>query len=90
MTRPVELRHGALSAAQELGASLYRSFEQVVEDAEADGLLRGDARTTAQALWAGCHGVVSLVITKPYFDWVERETLVDTLMDGLFAGLMKP
>ena len=90
MTRPVELQHGAQSAAQELGASLYRSFEQVVEDAETDGLLRRDARTTAQALWAGCHGVVSLIITKPYFDWVDRETLVATLLDGLFAGLMKP
>ena len=90
MTRPVELRHGALSAAQELGGSLYRSFEQVVEDAEAEGRLRGDARTTAQALWAGCHGVVSLVITKPYFDWVEHEALVAALMDGLFAGLLKP
>jgi hypothetical protein len=41
-------------------------------------------------LWAGCHGVVSLMITKPYFDWVDRGTLVDTLLDGLFAGLMKP
>ena len=90
MTRPVELRHGALSAAQELGGSLYRSFEQVVEDAEAEGRLRGDARTTAQALWAGCHGVVSLVITKPYFDWVAQDALVDTLLDGLFAGLLKP
>ena len=90
MTRPVELRHGALSAAQELGGSLYRSFEQVVEDAEAEGRLRGDARTTAQALWAGCHGVVSLVITQPNFDWVEPEALVAALMDGLFAGLLKP
>lgn len=90
MTRPVELQHGALSASQELGASLYRSFEQVVADAEAAGQLRGDARTTAQALWAGCHGVVSLVITKPYFEWVERERLVSALLDGLFAGLLKP
>lgn len=90
MTRPVELQHGAQSAAQELGLSLYRSFEQEVEAAEAAGRLRGDARTTAQALWAGSHGVVSLVITKPYFDWVERETLVSALLDGLFAGLLKP
>lgn len=90
MTRPVELQHGALSAAQELGGNLFRSFEVIVEDAEAAGLLRGDARTTAQALWAGCHGVVSLMITKPYFDWVERETLVTTLLEGLFAGLLKP
>jgi hypothetical protein len=33
---------------------------------------------------------VSLVITKPYFDWVDRDTLVTTLLDGLFAGLLKP
>ena len=90
MTRPVELQQGAQSAAQELGYTLYRSFEEVVEAAGADGRLRSDARTTAQALWAGCHGVVSLVITKPYFDWVDRERLAKTLLDGLFTGLLKP
>ena len=90
MTRPVELQQGAQSAAQELGYTLYRSFEEVVDAVGADGRLRGDARTTAQALWAGCHGVVSLVITKPYFDWVDRETLAKTLLDALFSGLLKP
>lgn len=90
MTRPIELREGAQSAARELGHELFRSFERTVEEVEAAGLLRGDARTSAQALWAGGHGVVSLMITKPYFDWVDRETLVDTLIDGLLAGLLKP
>ncbi|MDY6924560.1 MAG: TetR/AcrR family transcriptional regulator [Pseudomonadota bacterium] len=90
MTRPVELRDGAQSAARELGQELFRAFETVVEEAAEAGRLRGDAATTAQALWAGAHGVVSLVITKPYFEWVEQETLVDTLLDGLFAGLLKP
>ncbi|HEY0598486.1 TetR/AcrR family transcriptional regulator [Brevundimonas sp.] len=90
MTRPVELRDGAQSAARELGHELFRSFEQVVEAAAAGGRLKGDAATTAQALWAGAHGVVSLMITKPYFDWVAPERLVDTLLDGLFAGLMRP
>lgn len=90
MTRPIELREGAQSAARELGHELFRSFEKAVEDVEAAGLLRGDARTAAQALWAGGHGVVSLMITKPYFDWVDRETLVVTLIDGLLAGLLKP
>jgi AcrR family transcriptional regulator len=90
MTRPVEAAAGAPSAAQELGATLFRSFEQVVEDAGAAGRLRGGAKATAQALWAGGHGVVSLMITKPYFDWVDREVLTDTLLEGLFAGLLKP
>lgn len=90
MTRPVELRDGAQSAARELGHELFRSFEIVVEAAAAQGQLRGPARQTAQALWAGAHGVVSLMITKPYFEWADREALVDTLLDGLFEGLFRP
>ena len=90
MTRPVELREGAHSAARDLGHELFRSFESVVEAAGAEGRLRGDPKVTAQALWAGTHGLVSLVITKPYFDWVEREALTEALLDALFAGLMKP
>ncbi len=90
MTRPIELREGAQSAARELGHELYRSFEGVVEELEAARRLRGDARTTAQALWAGVHGVVSLIITKPYFDWADRETLVATLIEGLLGGLLNP
>jgi len=90
MTRPMELREGAQSAATELGHELFRSFERTVEAVGAAGLLRGDARSTAQVLWAGGHGLVSLMITKPYFDWVDRDTLVNTLMDGLLVGLLKP
>lgn len=90
MTRPVELRDGAQSAARELGHELFRTFEQEVEAAGAAGRLRGGSAATAQALWAGAHGVVSLMITKPYFEWVAPELLIDTLVDGLFAGLLKP
>lgn len=28
------------------------------------------------------------MITKPYFDWVERERLTRTLLDALFEGLL--
>lgn len=90
MTRPAELREGTQSAAREMGTALFRTFEQVVEELEAGGRLRSDARTTAQAFWAGGHGVISLMIAKPYFDWVDRDHLVTTLLEGLFAGLLKP
>lgn len=90
LTRPVEARDGAQSAAQNLGGELYRAFEAVVQDVAADGHLRGDPRTTAQTLWAGGHGVVSLMITKPYFDWVGREDLTRSMIDALIAGLLKP
>jgi len=90
MTRPVEASAGAQSAAQALGAELFASFEQVVEDLAAAGRLRRDPVATAQALWAGGHGVVSLMITKPYFNWVDRDVLVKTLMDALYEGLLRP
>ncbi len=89
MTRPVEAQQ-AQSVAQSLGHELFGAFARVVEEAGAQGRLRGEPQATAQALWAGSHGVVSLMITKPYFDWVERDVLVDTLLDALFVGLLTP
>lgn len=90
LTRPVEARDGAQTAAQNLGGELFRAFEAVVADVAVQGHLRGDPKTTAQTLWAGAHGVVSLMITKPYFDWVGREALTRSMIDALIAGLLKP
>lgn len=90
MTRPSELREGAQDAAQAMGAELFGTFLQVIQELEDAGRLKSDARTVAQAFWAGGHGVISLMIAKPYFEWVDREQLVTTLLEGLFAGLLKP
>jgi len=90
LTRPIEARDGAQTAAENLGGELYRAFEAVVQNVAAEGRLRGDARTAAQTLWAGAHGVVSLMITKPYFDWVGREALTRSMIDALVIGLLKP
>lgn len=90
LTRPIEARDGAESAAQMSGGDLFRAFEAIVDQVAAAGRLKGDARTSAQALWAGSHGVVSLMITKPYFDWVDRRALTKTMLDALFEGLLKP
>ncbi len=89
LTRPEEARQ-AQAAAQEVGAELFRAFEVVVEEAGAKGMLKSDAQLTTRVLWAGVHGVVSLMITKPYFDWPSREVLSDSMLDALFAGLLKP
>jgi hypothetical protein len=61
----------------------------VVAAVEAEGRLNGDVRASAQALWAAAHGIVSIVITKPYFDWVERDLLVRTQFDAIFSGLIR-
>lgn len=87
MTPTVETRHGAEMVAQQAGADLFGTAVAVVEDAVAAGVMRGEPRVLAQVVWASVHGLVSLMITKPYFDWAERELLVRTQLDALFAGL---
>ena len=90
LTRPSEAREGAQSLSQELGAGVFSAFEQLVAEAVAAGRMKGDPRTIAQSIWAATHGVVSLMITKPYFPWAKREVLVKTTLDAVFAGLLKP
>lgn len=89
LTRPAEAREGAQTMAQELGGGLFRNFEAVAAEAVGSGAMRGDASTVSQAIWACAHGVVSLMITKPYFPWADRQALVDTTLDAVFAGLLK-
>ena len=90
LTRPVEAREGAQTVAQETGAELFRAFVAVVEQAVSAGRMQGDPATLAQAIWACGHGIVSLTITKPYFEWADRDDLTRTMLDALFAGLLKP
>ncbi|MGQ2990005.1 MAG: TetR/AcrR family transcriptional regulator [Brevundimonas sp.] len=91
LTRPVEARDGAQSAAQQLGGELFASFQAVIDQIGAEGrLINGDARLTAQLFWSGIHGVVSLVITKPYFDWAARDLLARGMSDALIRGLVRP
>lgn len=35
-----------------------------------------DPERLAQSLWAGMHGLVALLIVRPGFPWIDRETLV--------------
>ena len=52
------------------------------------GLLEiADLDTTAQVTWAAIHGLTSLLIAHPKFEWLDRNRLIDTLIDMLTAGL---
>lgn len=91
LTRPIEARDGAETAAQQLGAELFGSLQSVLDRLQADGrLIVPDARVSAQLFWAGVHGVVSLIITKPYFEWGDGEALGQAMGAALLRGLIKP
>ena len=77
-------------AAQQMGAELFRTFEDLLAQLlAADRLRVANAKLAGQVFWAGAHGIVSLVITKPYFSWVERDLLTKTMIDALITGLIK-
>lgn len=76
-------------ATQMLGERCFEKFMGTVREIAASGRLRtGSAESAAQALWAACHGVVSLMITKPDFGWAPQDELRKVTLDGLLYGLV--
>ena len=76
-------------ATADLGAQCYEIFSGVVREIAAEGRLRtGTADSAAQALWASCHGVVALMITRPKFDWAPTDELLAVTLEGLMHGLL--
>lgn len=43
----------------------------------------------SQTLWAARHGIVSLMLTRPWVRWCERDVLQDAMLDTVFAGLTR-
>jgi AcrR family transcriptional regulator len=78
-----------LMATNEIGAQCFDRFSGVVREIAADGRLRlGDTKIAAHALWAACHGMVALMITKPDFDWATPEEFMHVMIDGMLYGLI--
>jgi AcrR family transcriptional regulator len=77
------------SATAEVAQQCYDRYVGVVAEIAAEGRLRtSDAEVAAQALWTACHGLVSLMITRPNVDWAPAEELTAVLLDGLLHGLV--
>jgi AcrR family transcriptional regulator len=73
----------------QIGTECLDRFASVVREIAAQGRLRiGDPRVAHQALWAACHGMVTLMVTKPDLDWAPPEELLSVMIDGLFHGLI--
>ena len=50
-------------------------------------LAKVDVRTASCALWAGVHGMTSLLIVMPNFNWGDPDKVVDELVTMLVDGL---
>jgi AcrR family transcriptional regulator len=72
-----------------LGTQCADRFSGLVREIAAEGRLKTDDPQTAyQALWAACHGLAALMITKPTLDWAPAAKITDVLVDGLLFGLI--
>jgi AcrR family transcriptional regulator len=72
-----------------LGDRCFEKFSEPVHQIAAQGRLRsGSAKEAAEVLWSGCHGLVSLLITKPSRNWSDADHLMKVMLDGLLHGLV--
>ncbi|UAL11456.1 TetR/AcrR family transcriptional regulator [Caulobacter segnis] len=72
------------------GKQVFHVFVEMVGELHARGQMAGDdVMAATQALWAGLHGLVSLLIARPEFPWVEREQLIATHVAMLRRGALK-
>lgn len=87
MSRPQEAAGGADDVSQQVGMELYALFMINVRELAAEQRLRYEPDLVGQVLWAAVHGLVSLWITKPWFEWAERERLLDATVGSLLDGM---
>jgi AcrR family transcriptional regulator len=73
----------------QIGEECLDRFASVICEIAAQGRLRvGDPRSVHQVLWSACHGMITLMITKPDLDWAPPEELTGVMLDGLLHGVI--
>ena len=69
-----------------------RAFEYlrkgVADSMESGEIAKGDIDLVSQTLWAGIHGVTSLLIGHEGFPFVNKKTLINSVIDTMLKGLM--
>jgi AcrR family transcriptional regulator len=70
------------------GMQAFAFLIQGVTDCIKAGKMRAtNVELAAQTLWAGIHGITSLLITHEAFPWVGREKVIHFTVDTLVGGL---
>jgi AcrR family transcriptional regulator len=67
-------------------ASFGHLLEHVTRCVE-EGLIEGDPLQVSLVLWAGVHGLTSLLISKPEVPWPPADAIIDRLCRTLIYGL---
>ena len=76
--------HEADSPGMQAFAFLTRGLTDCVKAGKLPAM---SIELASQTLWAGVHGITSLLITHDSFPWVGREKVIHAMVDTLVAGL---
>jgi AcrR family transcriptional regulator len=73
-----------------MGKIAFGKLVESVEMCVAAGEIKGtDVELISQTLWAGAHGLTTLLIGHKGFPFVEKERLIDNLIETMIKGLQK-
>ena len=70
------------------GMQAFGFLRQSVAECVQQGRFRPvDVEIASRALWAGIHGIASLLIVHPRFPWGDEDKVIDLVMDSMIEGL---
>lgn len=70
------------------GEAAFDTLRQVIAECISDNLLKhNNIELISQTIWAGLHGLTSLLIQHCGFDFVERELLINSMIDTIITGI---
>lgn len=85
-----KMNQQAVPVFQTVGLQSFACMRKCVQDCvDAGELVSDDADELAQTLWAGIHGLTSLLITCSGFPFVERTRLIDRMVHTLVEGVRR-
>src|SRR5260370_37484862 len=80
----------AKSVFETTGIQSFSCLRQGVQECvDAGELVSNDADELAQTLWAGIHGLTSVLITCTGFPFVEQNRLIDRMVHTLIEGVRR-
>ncbi|PYT72652.1 MAG: TetR/AcrR family transcriptional regulator [Acidobacteria bacterium] len=90
MPIPDGLDHEKYHQADSPGMQAFSFLTRGLTDCIKAGKMHAtNVELAAQTLWAGIHGIISLLITQNTFPWVGREKVIHSTVHTLVAGLVR-
>lgn len=82
-----ELKQSMQPFEGSMGERAFKYLHKVVSACTDAGKLKGDVETISQIFWAGIHGITSLLIGHGDFPFVEKNKLIDSVIETMIKGL---